>query len=63
VPIWDAYLARHPDDARGWFERAGTYAHLRRATEALDDAHKACSLGLADACTWETRMRQRAAGR
>ncbi len=50
VAIWNAYLARHPDDWRAYVERAGTNMHLGRPADAKADALKACDLGSNEGC-------------
>lgn len=59
VASWDAYLSRHPEDARAYFERGGTHSHRRDARAMLDDFDRACTLGLSPACEAATTMRQR----
>lgn len=48
--MWTAYLARHPDDAKAYFERGGAFFHLGKRAESKADATKACELGLSEAC-------------
>ncbi len=50
LEIWNAYLARHPDDGRAYMERGGAYHHLGRRAEARADAVKACDLGVNEGC-------------
>lgn len=48
--MWTEYIGRHPDDARAFMERAGTYHRLGRAAESHADAVGACELGLNEGC-------------
>jgi tetratricopeptide (TPR) repeat protein len=50
VPLWDAYIAKHPDDGRAYLERGGTHVHLGERQQAGDDAKKACDLGVNEGC-------------
>ncbi len=50
LPLWDDYLARHPDDGRGYLERSGTHYNMGHHAEAKADAKKACELGLNEGC-------------
>jgi tetratricopeptide (TPR) repeat protein len=50
VALWGDFLARHPDHARAYLERAGALHHLGRAAQARADAAHACDLGLSEAC-------------
>ena len=50
LPIWETYLARHPDDARAWYERGGTWSRLGKVDRAMADCRRACELGLDRAC-------------
>ncbi len=50
LPLWGAYLTKHPSDGRAYLERGGTYYHLRRYPESLADASKACALGVDEGC-------------
>ncbi|MGH7286255.1 MAG: DUF4034 domain-containing protein [Polyangiaceae bacterium] len=50
VPLWDAYIAKHPDDGRAYLERGGTYFNLRQMDKAGEDARKACDLGVNEGC-------------
>lgn len=50
LPIWNAYIAKHPDDGRAYLERTGTFHNLGRNEEALADARKACDLGYNEGC-------------
>jgi hypothetical protein len=47
---WTAYLAVHPEDGRGYMERAGTYHHRGMAAEAQADLRRACDLGINEGC-------------
>ena len=49
IRMWDAYIERHPDDARAYYERGGARKHAKRA-DASDDLVRACELGMAEAC-------------
>lgn len=55
LPIWERYLRAHPDDARAYFERGGTYQHLGRRAEAHADAQRACELGMNQGCVYARR--------
>jgi tetratricopeptide (TPR) repeat protein len=48
--MWTTFIAAHPDEARAYMERAGTYHHLGREDEARADAAKACDLGISEGC-------------
>jgi tetratricopeptide (TPR) repeat protein len=48
--MWTEYIGRHPDEARAYMERAGTYHNLGRSAEAKADAAKACELGISEGC-------------
>jgi tetratricopeptide (TPR) repeat protein len=50
VPLWDAFLARHPDHGQAHLERSGTLYHLRRFAEAREGASRACALGVSEGC-------------
>lgn len=50
IPIWDAYLQRHPDHARAYLERSGAHQNLGKADASLADRTRACDLGLSEAC-------------
>lgn len=56
VEMWNAYLLRNPNDARAYFERAGTYHHLGRPTERQADFTKACELGSVEGCAAKKRF-------
>jgi tetratricopeptide (TPR) repeat protein len=53
--LWDAYLALHPDDGRGYLERSGTNHHLGKSGNARADAARACELGNSEGCEWAAR--------
>lgn len=42
---WKKYIAIKPNDSRAYFERAGTYYHMKRIDLAVKDAQKAIDLG------------------
>jgi tetratricopeptide (TPR) repeat protein len=42
---WKQYIAIKPSDSRAYFERAGTYYHMKRMDLAVKDAQKAVDLG------------------
>lgn len=42
---WKKYIALKPNDSRAYFERAGTYYHMKRFDLAVKDARKAVKLG------------------
>jgi tetratricopeptide (TPR) repeat protein len=48
--MWTEYIGRHPDEARAYMERAGTYHNLGRTTESKADAKTACELGISEGC-------------
>jgi tetratricopeptide (TPR) repeat protein len=50
LDMWTTYIARHPDDARAYMERAGTNHQLGHDVEARADARKACELGITEGC-------------
>ncbi len=50
LPLWDAYIAKHPDDGRAYLERGGTHFQLGQRDEAGADARKACDLGVNEGC-------------
>ncbi|HSB69995.1 MAG TPA: tetratricopeptide repeat protein [Burkholderiales bacterium] len=56
VELWNAYLARHPQDGPAYLERGGAYFHLRRLTEARADARAACELGVSEGCAREKQV-------
>jgi tetratricopeptide (TPR) repeat protein len=59
LAMWGDYLARFPDKAEAWYERAGTNHHKGDPAAAMADATRACELGLAAACR---RIERPAAG-
>ena len=48
--MWTVFLARQPTEGRAFSERAGTFVHLGRQREALEDLEKACELGVTEGC-------------
>ena len=42
---WGQYIALKPNDSRAFFERAGTYYHMKRIDLAVKDARRAVTLG------------------
>jgi tetratricopeptide (TPR) repeat protein len=42
---WKKYIALKPNDSRAYFERAGTYYHMKRFDLAVKDARQAVKLG------------------
>ncbi|MEO7110620.1 MAG: DUF4034 domain-containing protein [Polyangiaceae bacterium] len=50
LPLWDAYIAKHPNDGRAYLERVGTHLHLGQQDLAGQDALKACDLGINEGC-------------
>lgn len=48
--LWNAYIAKHPDDGRAYLERSGTYYNLGKRDLANADARKACDLGFNEGC-------------
>jgi len=49
---WTKYIEHRPDDAEGYYERAGAYYHMGLVKQAVEDAKRACSLGKNEACQW-----------
>jgi hypothetical protein len=58
LPLWDAYLARVPDSAQGWFEQGGTYYQMGDLPKAYANVVKACELKFDQACAWKQRLSQ-----
>lgn len=56
LEMWNEYLERHPDEARGYLERGGTYYHLGRPDDARADAQRACDMGITEGCTQAKRF-------
>ncbi|AKV03764.1 GTP cyclohydrolase III (methanopterin) [Labilithrix luteola] len=56
IPVWDAYLARHPDDTRAYVERAGAQRHLGDLTRAFADVNRACELGSPEGCKYAKQL-------
>lgn len=54
--LWNEYLGRHPDEARVYLERSGTYYHLGRTDDARADAQRACDMGITEGCTMAKRF-------
>lgn len=50
IALWDAYIARHPDDGRAYRERSGANHNSGRMAEYRADALRACELGDPPAC-------------
>jgi tetratricopeptide (TPR) repeat protein len=50
IGMWDAYIDKHPEDARAVFERAGSYRHSGDEIRAMQEAKKACDMGHSPAC-------------
>lgn len=50
VTMWDAYLARHPEDGQAFLERGGAKHHLGQSEAAKADARRACELGVNEGC-------------
>lgn len=48
--LWTAWIQRHPDDARGYWERHNAYAQRRDFERRDDDLRQACALGHGPAC-------------
>ena len=49
--VWTAWIARHPDDARGYWERHSAYSQRREIERRDEDLRQACALGHAQACS------------
>ena len=61
--LWTAWIQRHPDDARGYWERHKAYSQLREIEPRDEDLRHACALGHAEACrTQEINAALRARG-
>lgn len=45
VQYWDKYIELKPSDSRAFYERSGTYFHLKRLDLAMKDAKQASALG------------------
>jgi tetratricopeptide (TPR) repeat protein len=60
VAMWTEFIARHPDNARAYFERGGTRYHQGELALATDDAKSACGLGLEEACVMVRSLSARA---
>ncbi len=41
IPIWNAYVAAHPEDPQGYFTLAGAYYGLKQNQKAIDALNKA----------------------
>ncbi len=54
--IWEDYLSRHPDDAKAYYERGGTYFQMHNYPASLQDVQKSCELGSEQACAWRDRL-------
>ena len=50
IELWDRRIKQSPNDAKSYYERAGTYHHKGDNEAAYRDARKACDLGLSEAC-------------
>jgi tetratricopeptide (TPR) repeat protein len=48
--LWTAWIQRHPDDARGYFERCAADSQKRDVARGDEDLRQACALGHAGAC-------------
>jgi hypothetical protein len=48
--LWTAWIERHPDDARGYWERSAAYSQLREIEPRDGDLRRACELGHGPAC-------------
>ncbi len=47
---WDSYLELKPDNGKAYLERGGAYLHAGKRELALEDARKACKLGVKKGC-------------
>ncbi|UTF58676.1 DUF4124 domain-containing protein [Gilvimarinus sp. DA14] len=56
VAFWDGVIARYPDNAVAYSERAGTYYHLEQYYRALDSARMAEKLGDPEAPEFVQRL-------
>ena len=50
VQYWDRFIQDNPQNGPAYFERFGTYTHLRDGNQALYNVKKACELGVEKAC-------------
>jgi tetratricopeptide (TPR) repeat protein len=50
IAMWDAYLAKYPNDGKAVFERAGAIRHGGDETRGWQEAQKACDMGVTKAC-------------
>lgn len=57
IATWDEYLARNPQDGRGYLERGGTHTYRRDGPAALKDLDRACSLGEQLGCEQAAKLR------
>jgi len=50
IELWNRRIKQSPNDAKSYYERAGTYHHKGDNEAASRDARKACDFGLSEAC-------------
>jgi tetratricopeptide (TPR) repeat protein len=50
IAMWDAYLEKYPTDGKAVFERAGAIRHSGDEILAMQEANRACKMGVAPAC-------------
>lgn len=55
--LWDAYIARHPRDARAFVERSGTLMNMGNRQGGIRDAVVACHLGNRVGCLQADQIR------
>lgn len=63
--LWTAWIQRHPDDARGYWERHTAYSQRRDFERRDEDLRHACALGHEEACRTQemnSAIRARRAG-
>lgn len=57
VTMWNAYVARNPEDARAYYERGGAQYRQRKREQAKADLKRACDLHMQRACSDLRRMK------
>lgn len=50
IAMWDGYLEKYPDDGKAVFERAGAIRHSGDQILAVQEANRACKMGVEPAC-------------
>jgi len=59
VNLWSKFIEKHPNEGRAYLERGGAYYHLGRIKEALNDAQKACEMGITEGCVHAKQLAKR----